>query len=397
MRARKVIIEVVSVSKHGLYCVLFAAIGFCLEPSVLEPQQADSFRYEHKRDKDEYMSVHISPAPLDSHKAELIGLFRQFLDPNFDEGRFNWSYRQNPYGHARAWLAHDGEKGVAIGAAAAFPRKFHFDVGPRLGWVLGDFCIAEQYRSIGPAVQLQRACLEAIEPPFEFCYDFPSRSMTAVYRRLGIETTSCLIRWAKPLRIEDKLTTIVRSRRTAIAFSRIANVVLNSRGWKGAKEACDIEIYNGPFGEEFTALDESLTGMRGTRAVRTAAYLNWRYMAAPRGPHLVLGARKKGALVGYLVARQGPEDARIVDLASVEDPAVVARLLDSGTQEMALRGAATVSLAVAKEHPWNTVFRRAGFRPREASPIVVVTGRESQVKQADFTTNCFISEGDRDS
>ncbi len=343
------------------------------------------------------MSVQILAASPESHQSDLIVLFRRYLTPDSDENRFNWLYKQNPCGVARVWVALDVEKGNIVGAAAAFPRKFYFRETERLGWVLGDFCLAEQYRSMGPALQLQRACMKSVEPPYDFCYDFPSKSMMAIYKRLGIRQTCDFVRWAKPLRVEDKLKSAVRSESAVRVLSRIGNVVLQSRGWKGTKAACDIELQNGLCGEEFTALDHSLQKTPWLRGERTAAYLNWRYLSHPNKSHSILVARKKGALVGYVVIRNDSENARIVDLVAWEEPAVVARLIDAAVGTLRLGGAKTVSLAAGDGHPWGNLFERAGFRRRETSPMAVVLRGGATINETDFKSQCHLMEGDRDS
>ncbi len=343
------------------------------------------------------MSVQILSAPLESHQTDLIALFRRYLAPDFDESRFNWLYRQNPYGLARAWIARDREKGSIIGAAAAFPKRYYFQGAASLGWVLGDFCLAEQYRSMGPALQLQRACMQSVEPPYDFCYDFPSQSMLAIYKRLGVQQTSNLVRWAKPVQVEDRLKSLVRSKKAAQLLGRIGNAMMASRGWKGTKEACDIELHLGPCGEEFTILDQALQRTPWLRAARTAAYLNWRFLGHSGKSSVILAGRKNGALVGYVVVRNEPGDARIVDLASLEDPEVIARLIDGAVRVLGSSGAKTVSLVAGDGHPWGKLFERAGFRRREKSPLVVVSRQGATINETNFKSQCFLMEGDRDS
>ena len=68
--------------------------------------------------------------------------------------------RNGPHGEARAWLAIDGDQETVIGVAAAFPRRFYAKRQTKSlpgCWVI--FVFTLQYRSLGPALQLQRACL----------------------------------------------------------------------------------------------------------------------------------------------------------------------------------------------------------------------------------------------
>jgi Acetyltransferase (GNAT) domain len=331
-----------------------------------------------------------------SHLADLIGLFGRHLPVQSNEKRFDWLYRQNPYGQARAWIAIDPEKEKIVGAAAAFPKSFYFQGTAKLGLVLGDFCLDEQYRSIGPALQLQRACLQALAAPYDFCYDFPSATMMAIYKRMGIPQTSSFVRWTKALRVDSKLQSIVGSKFVARTVGVMANALIASHGWKGTRDACQVEVHQGPCGEEFTSLDQKL-GASGVRAKRTAEYLNWRYLAHPSKTHVLLAARKGGVLVGYIVLEVAKDHTRIGELISIETPAVAARLLDGAVKIARRDGAHSVHMAVSQNHPWNALFERAGFRPREASPFVVVTRPGATIRETDFKEGCYLAEGERES
>jgi hypothetical protein len=266
------------------------------------------------------------------------------------------------------------------------------------GLVLGDFCIDGKYRSLGPSVQLQRACLSALhEQPFEFAYDFPSQGMMAIYKRLGVEPCGNFLRWAKPLRAESKLRTVIRSDAVIRGLGFLANPFLTRRGWRGEESSCDLSLQQGPCSPEFSEFDHRILLGEEVRSMRTAEYLNWRYFGNPASSHEILTARQAGKLVGYVVISQEKDDARIVDLCSGNDPALVARLLFGAVQRLWSQGAATVSLNAGSTHPWNTIFERAGFRRRESTPMVVVMAPGSAISKMEFEHNWFVMQGDRDS
>ncbi len=246
-----------------------------------------------------------------------------------------------------------------------------------MGWVLGDFCFEERYRSLGPALQLQRVCLEAAgEAPFEFCYDFPSLSMMAVYKRLGISQTGTLVRWVKPLRLEPKLEPIVHSKKLARML---------------------VALHPGACSAEFTALDQQLRECPGIFTARTAEYLNWRYLAHPGESYEILAARREGELVGYAVFSQDGEEARIVDLCSPHEPDVIAHLLAGVLQLLTARGVATVDMVAGSSHPWSALFRRAGFWRREESPVVAYTPNGALPFDSASLANWHLMQGERDS
>jgi hypothetical protein len=264
--------------------------------------------------------------------------------------------------------------------------------------VLGDFCIDEKYRSLGPSLQLQRACLTALrERPFEFVYDFPSRTMMAIYKRLGMDQCGELARWARPLRVEQKVFAVVRSKTLARGVGLLANPLLAIRGWSGGKGSCNLDMQEGPCGSEFTQLDQEISTNVGVRTSRSAEYLNWRYFGSPEPRHEILTARRSGKLVGYVLVARGTDDARIVDLCGIEDPGVIARLLSGAVERLKQQGAVTVSLNAGSAHPWNKLFEGAGFQRRESSPIVVAVAPGSPISRTEFELNWFVMQGERDS
>jgi predicted N-acetyltransferase YhbS len=344
------------------------------------------------------MSIRIRPADLKSDSDDLVDLIRRHLSAPSDSARFRWLYQDGVYGPARVWVAVETDSGRIVGSAAAYPRKLSFSGRESFGFVLGDFCIDEKYRSLGPSLQLQRACLTALqEPSFEFIYDFPSRSMMAIYKRLGLEQTGELVRWAKPLRAEQRVLAVVRSNPLARGLGFLANPVLARRGWRGEKSLCDLGLQPGPCGAEFSRLDQEIRTHAGVRTSRSAEYLNWRYFGNSAARHEILTARRAGKLIGYVVSTQGIEDARIVDLCSIEEPGVIARLLFGAVERLRAQGAATVSLNAGSAHPWNNLFERGGFQRRECSPIVVAAAPGSPISRTEFEHNWYVMHGERDS
>src|SRR5438067_1465189 len=100
------------------------------------------------------MNIVVRRADLDQDREPIIETLLHHLTPRSTAARYEWLYRSGPHGEARAWVATDTESQRIIGVAAAFPRRVRSEMGESLAWVLGDFCIDKQYRSLGPALQL---------------------------------------------------------------------------------------------------------------------------------------------------------------------------------------------------------------------------------------------------
>jgi len=344
--------------------------------------------------------ITVRPADLKADRELLIRTLSEYLTPLCGSRRFDWLYSDCPFGRTRAWLAVDEAKNSVIGAAAAFPRRFYLGGIESIGWVLGDFCLASQYRSLGPALQLQRACLGVLEQKdSEFCYDFPSASMVAVYKRLGFSETGVMLRLAKPLRVDRKVKQMITTLPAQRVIASVGNALLKFCSPEAdADQSLEISAYQGHCGGEFTALEiEQRRGNCGIWFQRSAGYLNWRYVDNPLAHYEFVTARRKGRLVGYAVWTQKEEDASIVDLFGEDDPGMMRRLIAEVVGLVHNRGLMTVSVSVNESHPWISLFSEMGFRLRESSPVAVIPSKSFTEKIDSKLTGWYLMQGDRDS
>jgi hypothetical protein len=103
----------------------------------------------------------IRVGDVDTDQQLALGMFTRYLNLRYDEAKFNWVYRQNPHGRGRLWVALESDGG-GVGIADAFPRRVCVSGHEELAWVLGDFCVGDAHRALGPALALQRACLAVL-------------------------------------------------------------------------------------------------------------------------------------------------------------------------------------------------------------------------------------------
>lgn len=341
------------------------------------------------------MAIVIEPADLRSDRPQLVALLASVLNPAADDKRFEWLYLQNPDGPARVWLAYENQPRMLLGASAIFPRRMKVRGQEATGCVFGDFCVSQNYRTLGPALLLQRASIKGMnEAGFGYAYDLPSTSMLGVYKRLGIAPNASLVRMAKPLRANRKVSEKVKSQAVARAATAAANTLLAARDLlRRTKSSAKIDVHTGRFGTEFTALADRASAGGSIHVHRSAKYLNWRFLDHPQSRFEVLTARKGKDLKGYAIFQTDGGDGRIVDLFA-DDPAEIRRGLVAGAVEiLRARGCEIVSLPISATHLWRKELKGLGFRPREAQPVVTMHSPAAAPEKSPW----LFLEGDRES
>ena len=172
------------------------------------------------------MDLFIRPADLETDRSLIIEMLRRWLTPLSDGRRYDWLYRQVPFGPPRVWIALDQRNDKVIGMASAFPRHAYVDGHDQTVWVLGDFCIDEGYRSLGPALQLMRVFVKEGGWNLGTWYDFPSEAMMAVYKRLRLKASASMVRMAKPLRVDRRVKTLAKNPHLASGLIAAGNLAL---------------------------------------------------------------------------------------------------------------------------------------------------------------------------
>jgi hypothetical protein len=298
------------------------------------------------------------------------------------------------------WLAVDDRDDTIVGAVSAFARQVYVNGAKTLAWVLGDFCINERYRSLGPALTLQRACLADVDTgDVAFCYDFPSRGMMAVYARLHIDACCRMVRLAKPLRLDRKIYQLVENPALARGLSTLGNLLVNLNvGGTSSVDGVTISLHENQCGDEFSIFADEIAGDYAICTRRSAEYLNWRYLGNPLHRHELLTARRNNTLLAYAVFTVTGEDATLVDLFGIDNASVISSLISSLCCMLKGRGVATVNAPLSETHVFIPVLKKLGFRLRESCPIVAYPNAALFSRNRKFgTANWFLTYGDRDS
>ena len=346
------------------------------------------------------MDLVVKRADLIRDRHAIVGLHKKFLAPHCDEKRFDWLYCQNPFGSPLVWIAQEIGSGEAVGTAAAFPRSLQVGSKKEFGWVLGDFCVSDAYRSLGPALQLQRKCLEGVGlGENSIWYDFPSRKMLAIYKRLKIFPSCNMVRFVKPLRIDRRVESWVKGGFLQKGLAELGNKVLNwTTKTVSVRKGLTFHSHGEERGSEFTETFEEIGEQLGNCLERTAAYVDWRYAQNPLYTCRLLTARLNDRLKGYIVYADIEGEAIILDLFGHKEQDIILGLIGQVIEKVRDRGSQSLSVSMVERHIWIPFFESFGFKPRDMDPVIIQNPMgENQRTNGEYDgASLLLMQGDRD-
>jgi hypothetical protein len=341
------------------------------------------------------LSIAIREADVERDAPALVSFLGTHLADHGGAARHDWLYRRNPFGRARAWIAWDESEGRIVGVAAAFPRPIVVDGRPVPGWNLGDFAVDPRHRTLGPAIRLQRAMLDEVTRGGALAYDHPSAGMLAVYRWMKIEPAGRVVRYAKPLRLDDRFPRGVVGRWAA---GRATAVLRWLDALGRPRPAATAEALGERFGAAADALARRVGAAYRVAAVRSTAYLNWRYLDSPGGAHEVMSVvGSNDGCEGFAVVRREGRHAVLRELVAEPDSPALHALLAGVVAELRRGGVQVLSMPVLESSPLRSALRRWGFHPRETTPFVVVAGADDPLRAVvGDGGHWLLADGDRD-
>ncbi len=329
------------------------------------------------------MKFVVRSVDLTSDREDLIKVQARNLPEIDHRRRFEWLYRRNPAGEGLAWFAGLKDSGKIIGVASVFPTTLWIGENKKTCGQVGDFAVDSGYRSLGPAMALQRATFEPVDcGKLALCYDCPPHEAgMAPFRRMGMKASAHVHRYVRLVRTGPWL-----ARRIGVAESLVAPFAavvdrLMAMWPKPKDKGVEIESYPGAFGEEFTELDRRVGGReRVIRSRRNAEDLNWRYRSDPLRTYEVLTARRDGELVGFLICAASQRGGEVVDLFSADMSGTSLPLLESAASTFRRNGLESLQASVTDKEVGGRFLRQARFHSRESVGRLVPYAAEGEVK-----------------
>jgi hypothetical protein len=298
------------------------------------------------------------------------------------EKRFDWLYLNNPYGPGQAWFVVDSQTGKEVGVASVFSRLMRIGGRSVLCGQVGDFAIQSDFRSLGPAILLQKATFTPVsQGDLKICYDTPPGDLgMATFKRMGMSATGRSVRFAYLCDIEPKIQKIFKNRAISKIVSKAGNFILATKCFKWQRPlGYKITLEETHFGDEYSDLDSKVCIHYNIYSQRKAEYLNWRYNNDPLKHYEVLTARYKNDLQAYCIFSMNDADAHIFDLFGKAE--AMSELLYHLVKMMKKRKIATLHAIALEGSLPARILKKTGFFARENSHyLVAYTHQNSDLK-----------------
>ena len=340
-----------------------------------------------------------APAAYTVHAANLardreliLGLWRGNLGQNARmAAKYDWFYRRCPYGEPLTLLLRHEDSGAWVGVASAGPRKMLLDGREATAGVLVDLAVLPEHRSLGPALMLQMALMDAGAQRFDLLYGFPNPKATAVFKRVGYAALGELARHARVLRHGGYMR---RKLPALLALPAGALLDLADRVRLRARAGGLRADWQAQADDALAGVWSAANAGAGPVAVRDLEFLRWRIDASPLLDARYLVVRDRdGSPVAWFACEAREHGLHVVDCWTSQGvagptPAQLAALL----RAVRAGGHASVSIELSAAAA-TAAWRAAGFAAREARPVF---GRARSAQVDALKARAWLTTADED-
>ena len=317
----------------------------------------------------------VVEADLVKDRSDIIALWGRNLSGPY-EARYEWMYRDNSHIPSMTWLLKTASC-VTVGATGLSYRRMKIGDQMRLVGHAVDLCVDRKYRSLGPAIKLQKAITGSFQDKgMSLIYGFPNILSEKVLLRVGYRTLGPLERWTKILRCEY----IINRYRKGNALLKILSFPIDKALTLLSRElhrrnSSDIRIdVLDNFDERFDHLWETASSQYGTIGERTASYLNWRFKQCPHKSYEVFCLfDREDVLQGYIIYHIKKTEKKVI-IADIlaREPAFLHKLLRRFVHRMRFAGFTSITMFCCGTPTLKEKLKSSGFHKRQGQGLVLV-------------------------
>lgn len=322
----------------------------------------------------------------------LIPTWKEAL-PDLDERRIKWSYEENPAGKAKLYLLRDLHRHQYFGSCVVIPRNYYYNGKELTGGITADFAIKKEYRTLGPALKMQRTIIDSND--FEILIAFPNRKAEGVQRRAGYKVLGNLVRFIKifksaPIlkRRYDPFVSLLASP-LIDAYLKIRSIKLNRKRYN------DVYITNNKLDKKVEKLYEEVKDEFDFIGHRNLKYLTWRFTLNPFKSYYIFSVKENTSkfLIGYIIYSIEDNIAYITDFLCKDSDINLFNLFDSFTLHCKKTNLYAISLTMIENQAYLELFKKSGFFKEETNSKVLYFHERNEILK---NKNIFLTMGDCD-
>jgi len=337
-------------------------------------------------------------------EAVQAAIFNTCFRKDKDARTFAWKYRDNPDGPAIGRVACDAE-GRVVGSYSYVPRHFLRDGAPVTLMQASDAMTVPDWQGRGIFTGLDDVVAQAAgEAGFPLCFAYSGRLSLKGFLGNGWQLIGHAPLWRRSF----------RSRRALLRRGRVGPLLLPASPLldlvAGLRDRARLALPGGDaalvrlqrFDERVDKLFAACAPRTGLVGVRSARWLNWRYVDTPSRRQECWGLLRGDELRGYVVAELQEGNAFLADHLAADEEARAALLL--GFTALAReRGQEEASALLFAHHPAVQALGALGYRRgrtdrefRDIFPFIVRRCRADAPETDLQMTRWHLADGDRD-
>lgn len=318
----------------------------------------------------------VQESRFHDHAADIIRLWTSSLagvTAASASHKLEHGYFANPAGEGRCIVLTTTTERTPIGVQCLHIRRFELGKQTISAAALADYVVAQEHRSLGPALQLLKQSVTLGVASYDLIYGMPNKNALAVCKRVGLQQIGLLERYGRLL----KLRFIYRNSQPPAWFklgAPIADALLSmiDRLYRliraNQMQASDAEWST-------SDIDAIWSQRTSTMLLceRSSVHLVWRYGPNPAalGWKLTVLSRR-GHPIGYVVWRLEQGIAVVSDYFSVEPASNLLDVMLAFCGHARRQDACAISLEFFGSPSVAASLKRAGFVAKEGGAPVVL-------------------------
>ncbi len=264
------------------------------------------------------MAYQIQKADLDNDGEFIVDFWKRNF-PTWPVQKFQWLYRENIYGPADCWLLKETGSRNIVGAQAVFPRLVYCSGKPFLAGTIGDLGVDERHRTLGPALQLQKAAAESCRNgKYAFLYGYPNERSEPVAKRAGFQVVGNSDRMARVFNSGPYLARVIRIPLLPWVAGKIADqaigILARENRIRTYSEYRSVLLDHTD--ESFDELWEKARNNYRLIGARNHEFLSWRFVNCPLRKYQIFSLQRisNNSLAGYVVYYQQDGVVQVSDM-----------------------------------------------------------------------------------